>query len=71
MRFAVKPVEDQILREMRHKAKCHLHNGQIASCQKCLKYFSINEIIENALNVHLGNNEYEFRFPEKRCKPLN
>ena len=71
MRFTVKPVEDQILREMRHKANCHIHNGRIASCRKCSKTFSINEIIENALNTHLGNNEYEFRFPEKRCQPLD
>jgi hypothetical protein len=71
MRFAVKPVEDQMLREMRHKVQCQIHNGQIASCAKCKRYFSINEIVENALNVHLGNNENKFQFPEKRCQPLD
>jgi hypothetical protein len=71
MRYTVKPVENQILREMRHKATCHIHNGQIASCGKCLKYFSINEIVENALNVHIGNHENKFKFPERRCEPLD
>ncbi len=36
---------------------------------QCLKYSSINEIVENVLTVRLGNSEYEFRFPEKRCQP--
>jgi hypothetical protein len=36
---------------------------------QCLKYSSINEIVENALTVRLGNSEDEFRFPEKRCQP--
>ena len=71
MRFTVKPVEDQILREMRHKVNCHIHKGQIAICVKCSKYFSINGIIENALNVHLGNPDLTFNFPEQRCKPLD
>jgi hypothetical protein len=71
MRYTVKPVEDQILREMRHKVTCHVHNGQIASCGKCSKYFTINEIIENALNVHLGNRKAKFQFPERRCQPLD
>jgi hypothetical protein len=38
---------------------------------KCERYFGINEIVENALNVHLGNQKPEFRFPEKRCQPLD
>ena len=73
MQFTVKHVDDQILREMRHKKFCHIHNGRIASCEKCQppKYFTVNEIIENALNVHLGNDENKFQFPEKRCKPLD
>jgi hypothetical protein len=71
MRYTVRPVEDQILREMRHKVTCHEHNGHIATCGKCSKCFSINEIIENALNVHLGNEQNIFQFPEKRCQPLD
>ena len=71
MRFTVKPVEGQMLREMRHKTQCHVHKGQITSCKKCNRFFTMNEIVENALNVHLGNNESIFSFPEKRCKPLD
>jgi hypothetical protein len=71
MRFTVKPVEDQILRNMRHKSTCHEYNGRIAVCVKCSKYFSINGIIENALNVRLGVSENQFRFPERRYQPLD
>jgi hypothetical protein len=72
MRFTVKPVDDQDLRDMRHKHECHKFNGRIASCLKCLKNFSINGIIENAMNKHIGNIDYAFKFPEsQRCKPLD
>jgi hypothetical protein len=71
MRFTVKPVEDQILREMRHKSKCHILNGQIASCGRCSKIFGINKVVENALNVHLGKLGNHLRFPEGHCKPLD
>jgi hypothetical protein len=57
---------------MRHKHECQKFKGQIASCVKCLKYFSINGIIENAMNKHIGNCDYAFQFPEApRCKPLD
>jgi hypothetical protein len=71
MRFTVKPVEDQILREMRHKSKCHILNGQIASCGRCSKIFGINKVVKNALNVHLGKFGNQLRFPEGHCKPLD
>ena len=71
MRYTVKPVEDQYLREMRHKTSCFEHKGHIATCQKCSKTFSMNGIVENAINVHLGIENYAFTFPEKRCKPLD
>jgi hypothetical protein len=38
MQFTLQPVRDQILWEMRHKSKCHILNGQIASCGKCTKH---------------------------------
>jgi hypothetical protein len=31
----------------------------------------MNTIVENALNVHLGLENYSFAFPEQRCKPLD
>ena len=72
MRFTVKPVKDQTLRDMRHKHLCEKLVGQIASCVKCEKFFGINGIIENAMNMHVGNNDYAFKFPEsQRCKPLD
>jgi hypothetical protein len=71
MRFAVKPVEDQILRDMRHKVTCHVHNGQIASCGKCSKYFSINEIVKIRLSIHFGKSKNQFQFPERWCQPLD
>ena len=71
MRFDVKPVDNQKLREMRHKQLCHEHQGHIASCGKCEKPFSINGIIQNALNVHLGNKGIKFIFPETKCQPLD
>ena len=71
MRFTVNAVDDQKLREMRHKQLCHEHQGHIATCEKCKKSFSINEIIQNALNVHLGNKGIKFVFPETKCQPLD
>jgi hypothetical protein len=72
MRFSVKPVADQTLRDMRHKTLCHELDGRVASCVRCEKFFRINDVIQNALNSHLGKkNEIEFQFPEKRCKPLD
>jgi hypothetical protein len=57
---------------MRHKTLCHELDGQVASCVRCKKFFRINDVIQNALNSHLGKkNEIEFQFPEKRCKPLD
>ena len=56
---------------MRHKKTCHIHKGRIATCVKCSKSFTINDIVENALNVHLGNDKNEFQFPEKKCQPLD
>jgi Helitron helicase-like domain at N-terminus len=67
----IQPVSNQILREMRHKQLCHLHNGHIATCEKCDKMFSINEIISNALNVHLGNSNCTFIFPDQSIKRLD
>ena len=72
MWFSVKPVADQTLRDMRHKTLCHELDGRVASCVRCEKFFRINDVIQNALNSHLGKkNEIEFQFPEKRCKPLD
>jgi hypothetical protein len=43
----------------------------IASCRRYLKIFGINEVVKNALNVHLGKFGNQIRFPEGHCKPLD
>jgi len=67
MRFTVEPAKLQSLREMRHKTLCREHNGVLATCSKCSKQFSINDIVELALNTHLptrGNEKKTCRCPE-------
>ena len=72
MRFSVLPVSDQQLREMRHKRLCHLYQGKIANCQKCGIQFSVNEIIANALNVHIGKHTNKvISFPNGVVKHLD
>ncbi len=64
IRYTVCPVSDQQLREMRHKRHCHKHNGHIASCPKCQKSFTIQEIIANALETHMGQQSLNWDFPD-------
>ncbi len=64
IRFTPQPVSNQQLREMRHMKLCHKHNGHIADCPKCKKMFSVQEIISNALNTHLGISGYQWKFPD-------
>jgi hypothetical protein len=70
MRFTVEPVPDQQLRAMRHKQGCHVHKGHIATCAKCKKTFSVHDIVENAINVHLGKHQ-KFSFPDGNVKRLD
>jgi len=57
---------------MRHKWLCHLHDGNIAKCTKCIILFSANEIIANALNIHLGKHTNKvFSFPDGVVKHLD
>ena len=71
LRFAVKPVSMQAFREMRHKSLCFHHKGNIASCERCDRLFSVNEIVANALNHHLGNGSACFDFPEAKTPFLD
>ena len=70
MRYTIKPVPLQQLRDMRHKAKCQQYGGHIGTCQRCMKIFTNDEIIANALSIHLGKGSKSFCFPEKVVKPL-
>jgi hypothetical protein len=56
---------------MRRKNTCKGHEGNIATCQKCKRVFSVNEIIATALNVHLGKPGMLFCFPETNVKFLD
>ena len=71
MRINIKPVSLQQLREMRHKAMCQHHRGHIGTCQRCNKPFTNDEIIANALSIHLGKGSRLFHFPERVVKPLD
>ena len=64
MRFTAMPVDDQCLREMRHKRKCHEHNGCIATCQKCGRSFTVQYVVETALQTHLGTENTKYYFPD-------
>jgi hypothetical protein len=64
MRFTVKPVDDNQLREMRHKRLCHQHKGRIATCERCHTVFSMNDIVSNAISTHLGRPGETIKFPE-------
>ena len=57
MRYSIKPVSDQDLRDMRHKRLCQQHQGRIATCEKCKKAFSVNEIVSLAMNTHLAHSD--------------
>jgi hypothetical protein len=64
LRLSVKPVPDQSLRDMRHVRLCHTHNGHIADCLVCGKAFNVHEIVTRALDLHLGNKNKAFEFPD-------
>ena len=65
VRFTVNPVEDQTLRQMRHKRLCREHQGHIANCPKCKRRFTVKDIVENALNHHLdGSPERAYEYPD-------
>ena len=71
-RFAVSAVPDQQLRDMRHVVSCKVHEGHIATCLLCDKPFTANEIVTNALNVHMRSNDSViYDFAERNDKRLD
>ena len=66
MQYTVQPVDSQHIRNMRNKKYCFELQGQIATCQRCDKIFSNDEVITNALNVHLGKGNSLFGYPESK-----
>ena len=73
-RFTPQYVGDQAFCDMRHKAKCNEHRGRIANCNVCGKNFTVQGIIENALQFHLGGNgdeTHSFNFPSRENQRLD
>jgi hypothetical protein len=53
-RYTCVGVPDQQLREMRHKRKCHEHDGHIATCPRCDHKVTVHDIVTTAMQCHLG-----------------
>ena len=73
-RFTPEYVGDQAFREMRHKVKCNIHHGTIATCNVCRRSLTVQGIIENALQNHLrkdGEVTHIFNFPSSENKCLD
>ena len=68
MKYTCKGVDEQLLRNMRHKKKCRQHNGHIATCLKCNAEITVNDIVTSALRHHLGSDEYEFGASSKKLE---
>ena len=73
MRYHVLQVSDQIIRDMRHKELCHVHQGLVATCarEKCGQPFYIDDIISKALQTHFGTPDMPFPFPDRATKRLD
>ena len=44
------PVDDQVIRNLRHKSKCIDEKGVIAKCNACKQSFTMSKIVNNPLN---------------------
>jgi hypothetical protein len=64
--YQISSVDDQAMRDMRHKQHCHMHNGKIATCDRCQQDFTVNGIIQNALRIHYPSSakDNDFCFPD-------
>ena len=57
-------VDEQNIREMRHKKRCKVHCGLIGTCPSCNHEYKINDMVALALRVHLGLDD-TYQFPDK------
>jgi len=64
--FDIVGVDDQALREMRHKLLWVEHQGKIAFCSNCLIDFNVNDIVQSALRIHhpTTTDDRAFIFPD-------
>ena len=64
------PVNDQEIRNLRHKSKCIDAKGVIAKCKACNQSFTTNQIVNNSLNnwkAKLKSEKmYNFQHPVSR-----
>ena len=60
-------VSDQEIRNMRHKFKCIISKGVVATCKSCRKEFTTVDLVNNSLNSWRGflnkGTTYEDEFP--------
>ena len=70
MRFEYEPVEDQDLRDMRHKKKHRKHDGVIATCSKCKKRFKVDDMVTSVLRYLLKDDDYEYPDNNKKLEYL-
>jgi hypothetical protein len=64
--YACEVVDDQVLRDMRHKKKCRIHCGLLGKCPKCNTNYTVNEIVTSALKHHLGLESYQYPDTNRR-----
>ena len=64
------PVDDQVIRNLRHKSKCIDEKGVIAKCNACKQSFTTSKIVNNSLNnwkAKLASEKmYSFQHPISR-----
>ena len=64
------PVDDQVIRNLRHKSKCIDEKGVIAKCNACKQSFTTSKIVNNSLNnwkAKLATEKmYSFQHPISR-----
>ena len=67
-RFAVDPVPEERLLEMRRADKCCEHKGSVATCRSCGIEMSAQSVVENALNSCDGGTDLKFDRSKRRLE---
>ena len=70
IRIEIIPVEDQLLRDMRHKQRCKILDGIIAHCKLCEKEFKVNEMVTMVLRYLLKDDHFEYPDENKKLEYL-
>lgn len=67
-RYECTGADEQILREMRHKVKCTKHCGFLGTCPICKQNYTMNQIVQGALQSLLKANCYQYPDANKRLE---